>query len=536
MARQPSIQICRPVGELIEESIALLRRTPVGALIAYYVGAVPFWLSLLYFISDMSRGGYAAERLLPGSLAVGALFLWMKCWHCVFTSRLRAALLLRSEKPWNAPRIARMAVTQTSIHSWGLIVRYIASVIVFPMVWVSSFYHSATVLGDGVESEGSSTTSRAWQQARLWPKQAHGLALWLGLLWIFVFADILVTLFRVPGLLKTLFGVETVMSRDLMASFNSTTLSAGFALTVMCLDPLWKAAYVLRCFYGESLRTGEDLRLQLRGIRARAQELAPLILAIAGVLLTFHPASAAEQTAPPPPAASKVDPDKLSRSIEDTLNKREYTWRVPRPQVKEDKKTEDSLEETIRKIRKWIRDHLNFGKSHSGQEESASSSGASFLPMQGILYGLLVVAAALLVYGGWRAWRGRIPAMIAAQARPAMPNLEAEDVAPDALPEDEWLQFARSLLEKGDLRLALRAAYLAGLANLGQRELLTIARHKSNMEYDRELKRRARTREELVTIFEENLAAFERSWYGNHQVTQDGFTRFTANLERMRAC
>jgi len=82
----------------------------------------------------------------------------------------------------------------------------------------------------------------------------------------------------------------------------------------------------------------------------------------------------------------------------------------------------------------------------------------------------------------------------------------------------------------------LRASYLAGLAHLGQRELISIARHKSNLDYERELQRRARSREELLSAFDANLEAFERAWYGLHEVTRDMLTGFNANLERIRAC
>ena len=74
----------------------------------------------------------------------------------------------------------------------------------------------------------------------------------------------------------------------------------------------------------------------------------------------------------------------------------------------------------------------------------------------------------------------------------AVPDLNEESVTADQLPEDGWLQLARELMERGELRLALRASYLAGLAHLGHRELIHLARHKSNRDYDRELHRRAR--------------------------------------------
>src|SRR4029079_1349495 len=46
--------------------------------------------------------------------------------------------------------------------------------------------------------------------------------------------------------------------------FNTTFFAVIVGVTYLCLDPLLKAIYVLRCFYGESLSTGEDLKVELR--------------------------------------------------------------------------------------------------------------------------------------------------------------------------------------------------------------------------------------------------------------------------------
>ena len=41
--------------DLIEEAVHLLRGAPLSVLAIYYMGALPFILSLLYFWADMSR-------------------------------------------------------------------------------------------------------------------------------------------------------------------------------------------------------------------------------------------------------------------------------------------------------------------------------------------------------------------------------------------------------------------------------------------------------------------------------------------------
>jgi hypothetical protein len=91
-------------------------------------------------------------------------------------------------------------------------------------------------------------------------------------------------------------------------------------------------------------------------------------------------------------------------------------------------------------------------------------------------------------------------------------------------------------VSRGELRLALRAFYLASLAHLAQREFIRLERYKSNHDYDRELQRRARGNGVLLEAFDENLLAFERAWYGDHDVTPGMLDGFSQNMERIRAC
>ena len=273
----------RPADALIEEAIALLRTAPASALISYFVGAIPFWLGLLYFLSDMSRSADAAAHLAGASLGVALLFVWMKCWQCVFTSRLRSVLLDEPEAPWTAARIVRMALSQAGLQTWGLPVRFVALLIGIPFGWVSSFYQNVTVLGDGRASDAESAPTlfrRGVGQARLWPGQMHSVILQLGILGLFVWLNLVVLLIFVPSLLKTFLGIDTIFTRSIWAFVNTTFFTATFALTMLCLDPLWRAVYVLRCFYGESLRTGRDLAVQLARVRRPANT--ALILALAG--------------------------------------------------------------------------------------------------------------------------------------------------------------------------------------------------------------------------------------------------------------
>jgi hypothetical protein len=253
--------------------------------------------------------------------------------------------------------------------------------------------------------------------------------------------------------------------------------------------------------------------------------------------MTCAPLRAAAET--PPAAQPSVDPQSLDHSINQVLERREYAWRVPRPpDLVPDKShpREMRLIKWFDSVRDWIGRMIRklIDLSDKKDQPGSGTSGASAVKI--VMIALAGLAIALVAWAIWWTWGNRRPEIAAATAIPATPDLEREDVAADQLPEAGWLQYARELTEKGEWRLALRAAYLAGLAHLGQRELLTIARYKSNREYSHELQRRARARQELLSAFDENLLVFEGVWYGRHAVTPDVFSQFTQNLERMRAC
>ena len=267
-----------------------------------------------------------------------------------------------------------------------------------------------------------------------------------------------------------------------------------------------------------------------------------------GAWVAIHPPIASAENAQP---SSHVEPRELSRSIDDVLEGREFAWRSPRVEKKIPEAEETWFQRWRREFGAWlekkmwkagnwigrvlrkIEDWFSSGRSTSDPGEGAWDwLGA----VRNLLYVLLGVALVLLVIMIVRARRRSRSRPVEAEAVAPLPDLTREDVTADQLPEDGWLQMARDLIERGELRLALRASYLAGLAHLGQREMIHLARHKSNRDYDRELRRRARGNADLIDSFDHSLHTFERSWYGEHEVTRDTLGAFAQYLERIRAC
>lgn len=535
----------RPASDLLEEAVRLLRGAPLSAWLAYFTGTVPCMLGALYFLADMSHSADAHQRLFGSSVALAAVWLWMKCWHAVFCCRLRAELLLLDPPRWTVGRIARLAVAQIALQPAGLILRPLALLLTIPYVWTATFFQNVSVLGDGDGEHGGvwALGRRAFAQCLLWPLQAHAAASLLTGFGFFVWLNIAIAMFAVPQMGKMFFGVESVFTQHPMGMLSATFFAASFAALYLCLDPLRKAINVLRCFYGSSLRSGADLEVQLKAVRrAGTPALAMSVLLFLATLIPL-PAHAAMKEEP------KVNSTELSQSLDDVLARREFTWRSPREKqaaVEDDswwgKMRKDFgawMEDVMNKTRRWMnRTMKKIGDWLFPDKEFTPRSSGGFLSwfsnVRVIFIALLVLAAILLVV---MLTRRRLPA-VAAQAEPVAPrpDLNEEHVTADQLPEDGWLQLARELQDSGQLRLSLRASYLASLAHLGHRELIRLARHKSNHDYDRELQRRARANAELLGAFDRNLDAFERAWYGEHEVTPQTLGDFSQNLERIRAC
>jgi hypothetical protein len=152
-----------------------------------------------------------------------------------------------------------------------------------------------------------------------------------------------------------------------------------------------------------------------------------------------------------------------------------------------------------------------------------------------MVYGLIAAAAVGLGWLAYRIWNNGSRAIGSVTSEPLapIPDLSDENLGADQLPEDGWMKVGHALLAEGKLRLALRAFYLASLAQLASKNLIQLARFKSNSDYERELGKRAHALPGLVSTFGDNSLVFDRTWYGNYEVSPDMVTGFAAGVERM---
>jgi len=169
--------------------------------------------------------------------------------------------------------------------------------------------------------------------------------------------------------------------------------------------------------------------------------------------------------------------------------------------------------------------------------EMAGGPRSGALPTAGLHWSLYLLIAFVLFFAGWIAWRRRW--FRRARPKSAGPVLEAvrldaADLTADRLPEESWLELAARSLAEGNFRFALRACYLANLAFLGRTNFLTIHPGKTNREYELELRRRARAFAEARELFAVNIAAFERAWYGQHDVSAEDAAEFQRRIENIK--
>lgn len=581
--QKPPKEKSPPALALLDESFHRLRAAPLAVLGIYYVGSLPFTLGLLYFWADLSHSADAERYGTGAALGLALLFLWMKLCHAVFADRLRALFNHRPARSWSVRWLLGLFIVQGTLHSVGLFVLVAASIVTVPLGWAYAFCQSVTAIGSGETGTVREVFRRSARAAVLWPKQNHLMLLTLSLLSLFVWINILSAVFGLPYLLKLVTGEENAFTRGGVDWSNSTFLMVTVCLAYLLLDPVVKTFYTLRCFYADSLHSGEDLKSELRGLPpvkpaapvGRPAAAAGVAAALAAIfLLGMWPVGARAALAPaappataalvPPPDTAplpegNIHPPQLDKTIEEVMHRREFAWRVPPVPTKADAEAArtgffDNALQWFKDTVKWVFTQIGRaiqavydwckallkrwfpGDDKPSAPEVEHTGGGNIGGILRILvYALCTAIGVLLVYLGWRAWRQRNAPELAGQAissgTPAAPDLSSDEVLATQLPEDEWLQLARRLLETGEHRLALRAFYLSILALLGARGLLVISRHKSNRDYLAELRRRARDQAGLQGAFHRSVGRYERVWYGPHPASQDLFDQFLADRQ-----
>jgi hypothetical protein len=550
---------------LAEQAIHLLRCCGGAALAEYYIGTLPFVLGLLFFWSDMSRNPFARWYCAPAAAGLALLFIWMKLWHVRFGRRIGSELQHEPRPKWTIGQWLAIAARQAGLQATGWLALPLAALIMLPLAWTYAFYQNLTVIDGPQWADTKALMAEAKRQATRSPMQNHVMLTVISLFGLVVLGNLAIFLILVPQLLQKLLGIETVFTLSGLHLLNTTFLAVVISLTYLCLDPVVKTAYVIRCYLGRSRHTGEDIR---QGLKTHAA----MIAAILAAVLIFEAAPLKAQQNPTgddaatypstsPPYGPDIEEDQtthaapdpayagqLDAAIDKVLQQRRFAWRLAREKVEKPPET-DTWQG---KISKWIFGTLAGGGRTIGgwlkrfwewltkwlpkTERPVNENAGRWRGM--VKTGVYVLVGVLFVTLLW--WlRNRL--IMRRRNRPS--NLETAEIKPidladetitaRDLPADEWLIMAAEMLAKEDLRQALRAFYLALLAVLADHGWVVIARHKTNQDYYLELTRRQRNAPELLSLFDLCRQAYDRAWYGMHPVSSKQIAQFKTHHERI---
>ena len=402
-----------PGVALGEEALHALRHGPLSMHVAYLLGTVPFMLGLLFFWFDMSQNAQASLSVVPASIGMTILFVWMKVWHVIFSGRVRDYLSGRESRPWTWKRVWSIFHRQSFAHALGLVLMPVALFLMIPFPICHAFFYSLCVVDD--EESATDTRSiwgRAWRNATLWKGQNLkamwlfspwflgsilsvalfmgyvlrgdegfldamtgtdvytwiGFAFWLvclapvSPLGILIGVNVALGLGMGASLITSFFGVQTALGTSGPWGY----LNSGFVIVVFCLcylimDPIMRTVYVLRAYYGDSIVSGEAVKSDLLMHRRRFRNTAAGLGVIAFLWLGATSTEAAQST------EGVVEQEALDDAIDRTLQQRKYQWReaeepafeTPEPSgaaASGSEEKDPSEKSVLERIRDWVGD------------------------------------------------------------------------------------------------------------------------------------------------------------------------------------
>jgi len=541
--------------EALERGFALFQSTFTGEAWRYYAGAAPLVVCFIpLWVIDGQIRISDGSLLLQAVLLTGAYLLRVRM-VAGYVQRVRQrAFGVPGAKPVG---VAARAAATGRLLAWKITLS-LATLATVPTVAVASWFYCACqfasleALEDSSERHsfgGCLTLAGQWF--------GGGLLLFLMLfpLWIAVWLNGFILAMILPALLRSIFGVKTLLS-TLMGVYALLQSSAFwlslFAGTWLALDPVVKCTFIAVYQHLRSRREGDDLRGALASLPREQQKKAELIAAsrpggrammaslvvLATILLGASQTARARatsvllnrggaETVAGSPNQTRVQ--KLHQALDRESQRSIYRWHDaehPSSPSWLDKllgKVGDSVERASKAFSSLLRRLWPRGLTFSPEKEKGGG-----WRLKDIRLWLALVLVLTLGVGASLVWlRRRREAAPLAVPLAIAPLPDLSNAVASERSEDEWFALAERLEGEGELRLALRAAYLALLGGLGQREWLTIRRDRTNREYLDEFTRRWRRRPqaavevrlEIPEKLRISLRLFDRVWYGSHGLT-----------------
>lgn len=525
--------------DAIEQATAILKRMPLNILAFYYFGAIPFILGFLYFCADMSKNPFAHEYCLAAAFGMTLLFIWMKTFQAFFCTKTYGHLIQVQSTGISLAGIIRTVVFQTCIQASALIVLPIALIVTIPFAWTSAAYQMALIHDYSRPESIRGNLKNSFEAAKANTFSNHMILLIFTVFTCIVFLNVAVSLYIIPVMLKTFLGIETIFTLGGFNVLNTTFLLTAACITYLLTDPLIKVVYVIQKYDFTSRSTGDDLLSGLGAVRSKAARFG-LTLSLA-FLFILPPVDGIVSSA----SEVKLDPAKLDASVKKVISKREYAWRLPRPETpkapdgffysilkwtaKRIKEAGETIAGWMEKLFEWLRNI--FSKDQKSPPEikpPESGMKPEYLTALLLLFSAVFLCSVLYYL---KKIKSASPETSEKEDLPT-PDIEDENLLADQLPSDQWMVLANQFMEKGEFRLAVRALYLSGLAALADRNYIRIAGHKSNRDYLIECSKKS-ARRQMLDDFRKLVSIIDRAWYGMHTVNRHVYDNFLSTRERM---
>jgi uncharacterized protein DUF4129 len=543
--------------EALERGFALFRSTFAREAWRYYIGAAPLVLCFIpmWVINGQIRISDGALLIETALLAGGYMVrVWMVGGYMRHV-RERAFSTPISKTTGAAAQAAAVG----RLLAWKIMLSA-AALTVLPSVAGASWFYSACQFASlDAQEDGAERHSLTGCLALASQWFGGGLLLFLMLipLWIAVWLNGLILGMILPQLLHSIFGVNTLLSTPVGIHALLESSAFWFSLLAgawLALDPIVKCTFVIVYQHLRSRREGDDLRGLLASLPREQQKKAQMITSdaaggrvmtgalfvLATILLSVSMSTTASAAQGPTTRSTTEAPgssgreariQRLSQALDHESQRAIYRWHDaehPSPPTWFDKllaKIQHGIDRAWNALWSSLRKLWPSGLSLSPE------TGRGAWHLKDLRFWLTLLAILTLAAGALLFWLRRrretnplsVPLEIA-----ALPDL-SDGAAASERSEDEWFALASRLEREGELRLALRAAYLGLIAGLAQREWLTIRRDRTNREYLNEFTRRWRrrpqaaleARAEIPEKLRGSLRQFDRVWYGSHPMTPE---------------
>ncbi len=210
-----------------------------------------------------------------------------------------------------------------------------------------------------------------------------------------------------------------------------------------------------------------------------------------------------------------------SRSSDKAESNRKMREILARPEFAVKPKEQSAISRLIDRILNWLKALVPEPKPLSPGKAGIFSQIAQVLVVA-LALGVLVLVLKMFLP---RLLRNRKPRKKKVKQEPRI--VLGETLAPDQSALD-LLAEAEALARAGELRAAIRKAYIALLVELGERKILHLAEHKTNRDYLSAVY----NHQTLYGNVRQLTDSFERHWYGLAQASETDWETFRSGYKR----